>query len=390
MRCLAVLSLVIALCACSEEEAAEPAPIPVPDLARIQPVFPGLSFVRPLYFGFAANDVNRVYVAEQGGLIYSFDRTAPVPSLQVLLDISDRTDARGEEGLLGVAFDPRYETNGFVYVYYTANEGLGDSPTPGVARLERFTADPATATADSTADATLFTSAKPFKNHNGGWIAFGADSKLYFALGDGGSGNDPGNRAQNLGSPFGKILRMNTDGSAPADNPFFGAGGDDRIWAYGLRNPFRNSFDRSNGQLWVADVGQNAFEEINIVTRGGNYGWRAREGTQDNPAVADAAPANAQNPVFEYAHGDTPRCSITGGYVYRGTAITGLVGRYVYADFCSREVWALRMSGSTVLSNVLIGTLPAGAMPTSFGEDASGELYITAFDGKLYKLVPPP
>jgi glucose/arabinose dehydrogenase len=225
---------------------------------------------------------------------------------------------------------------------------------------------------------------RPFANHNGGWLDVGPDGRLYIATGDGGSAGDPANNAQNLGNLLGKILRLNRDGSIPPDNPFVGqlnARGE--IWAYGLRNPYRCSFDRVTGELWAGDVGQNQWEEIDLIVAGGNYGWRKYEGNHEFNA-ADPAPANARFPVFEYEHAGG-RCSITGGYAYRGRELAGFEGQYFYADYCSGELWALRRAGDGSASSRALGSVPGN--PTSFGEDAHGELYLTSFDGQVYRLV---
>jgi glucose/arabinose dehydrogenase len=355
-------------------------PPPQPLRAGIVSAFPNLSFDQPLAFAAVPGNATRVVVATRPGLIHIFDHDADADTAEVLLDIRDRVDdSGGEMGLLGLAFDPGYADNGVLYVNYT--------PEPSPMRTQRRTTIARFSPLEGmplSLEAELLSYDQPFANHNGGWLGFGPDNKLYIASGDGGGAGDPQNNAQNRGNLLGKILRVDTDGGAPADNPFVGqAGARGEIWAYGLRNPFRAGFDRLTGELWVADVGQSALEEINLVERGGNYGWRKFEGTQVFTA-GDPTPDDAIAPLYEYDHGNG-RCSITGGTVYRGSAIPALVGRYVFADFCSREVWALRRAGSAVEVDAL-GLVPG--RPTSFGEDAAGELYITAFDGKVYKLVP--
>jgi glucose/arabinose dehydrogenase len=355
-------------------------PPPQPLRVGIVSAFPNLSFDQPLVFAAVPGDATRVVVATRTGLIHIIDQDADADTAAVLLDIRERVDdSGGEMGLLGLAFDPGYADNGVLYVNYT--------PEPSPMRPQRRTTIARFSPLDGmplALEAELLSYDQPFANHNGGWLGFGPDNKLYIASGDGGGAGDPQNNAQNRGNLLGKILRVDTDGGVPADNPFVGqAGARGEIWAYGLRNPFRASFDRETGELWVADVGQAELEEINLVGRGGNYGWRKFEGTQVFNA-GDPTPDDAIAPLYEYDHGNG-RCSITGGTVYRGSAIPALVGRYVFADFCSREVWALRRAGSTV-EVAELGLVPG--RPTSFGEDAAGELYITAFDGKVYKLAP--
>jgi glucose/arabinose dehydrogenase len=355
-------------------------PQPQPLRVGIVSAFPQLSFDQPLVFAAVPGDATRVVVATRRGLIHIFDNDAAADTAEVLLDIRERVDdSGGEMGLLGLAFDPGYADNGVLYVNYTPE------PTPmrpqrrtTIARFSPLQEIPLAL------EAELLSYDQPFANHNGGWIGFGPDNKLYIASGDGGGAGDPQNNAQNLGNLLGKILRIEPGGGVPDDNPFADeAGARGEIWAYGLRNPFRASFDRETGELWAADVGQSALEEVNVVERGGNYGWRKFEGTQVFNS-GDPTPANAIAPLYEYDHGNG-RCSVTGGHVYRGSAIPALVGRYLFADFCSREVWALRRAGSSVEVDAL-GTVPG--RPTAFGEDSDGELYITAFDGKIYKLVP--
>ncbi len=353
-----------------------------PDVAFVN-AFPQLSFDQPLVFAIAPGDSGNVWVATRAGQVFRFANNAQTASVTLALDLRDSTEASGgEQGLLGLAFDPAYASNGRVYINRTisAAQASGDSDATLIARFSPGTGGPLAT------ETRLLEFDQPFDNHNGGWLDFGKDGLLYIASGDGGGSGDPQNNAQNLNSLLGKMLRIDSNGGIPPGNPFAGsAGRRGEIWAYGLRNPFRSSFDRSTGELWIADVGQNELEEIDIGVGGGNYGWRKYEGTQVYNE-GDPAPDNAIPPLYEYDHGND-RCSITGGYVYRGSAIPALVGRYVFADFCSREVWALRRD-SSVGSITVLGTVPGN--PSSFGEDAAGELYITAFDGKIYKLMPAP
>ena len=350
---------------------------------RFVRAYPNLSFTAPVVYAQAPGDGNRVYVVTQGGLIHVFEDRADVASRSVFLDLSDRTRANGEQGLLGFAFDPAFASNGFVYVHYSAN--ANPAREAGDTVIARFRASSPTAV-DRGSETVLLRYSDPFNNHNGGSIAFGPDGLLYIASGDGGSGGDPGNRAQNLGTPLGKILRIRPDGSIPSDNPYLGtAGARGEIWAYGLRNPFRMSFDRGTGQLWAGDVGQNAWEEIDVITRGGNYGWRLREGMHDYNSSDPRPTVPLREPLFEYGH-DNGNCSITGGVVYRGSAIPGLAGQYLYGDFCSGSVWALRHEdGVRALGNLRLGAVPN---PSGFGESVEGEVHLTAFDGQVYRLEP--
>jgi glucose/arabinose dehydrogenase len=345
--------------------------------------FPNLSFDQPLFFAQAPGDTTRAFVATQQGIVYVFANRADVAAAGVFLDIDARvTDAGGELGFLGFAFDPAYSSNGRFYVNYNPN--FDDSGThPRRTQVSRFQATSDPAIADAGSETPLLTFEQPFDNHNGGWLDFGPDGKLYIATGDGGSAGDPDNNAQNVDVPLGKILRINADGSAPADNPFVGIGGRDDIWALGLRNPYRASFDRATGELIAADVGQSQREEVDVIVRGGNYGWRKFEGTLTYNA-ADPTPADAIAPLYEYDH-SVNRCTIIGGYVYRGAAMPAYAGRYFFADFCTGELWTLSRSGGAVTVDP-VGQVPGN--PTSFGEDAGGELYVTSFDGHVYKLVP--
>ena len=348
---------------------------------RFVKAFPNLSFTSPLWFGQAPGNGTRAYVVEQGGLIWVFDFNGAVATKTVFLDLTDRTRANGEQGLLGFAFHPDFARNRIVYAYYSKN--AGPNVDVGNHTLARFTASADGLTADRASGVVLLNEPDPYQNHNGGSLLFGPDGMLYLALGDGGSGGDPQNRAQNLASPLGKILRLKPDGTIPADNPFAGQSGRrGEIWAYGLRNPYRVSFDRGTGQLWAGDVGQNQYEEIDVITKGGNYGWRLREGAHDYNTTDPRATVPLVEPIYEYSH--DLGCSITGGVVYRGGALPKLAGQYLYADFCSGTVWALaHENGQRALGNVSLGSVPN---PSSFGEDAAGEVYLTAYDGFVYRI----
>ena len=350
----------------------------------IQRAYTSLSFDSPLSIQRAPGDGTHLYVAEQGGVIRVFDASNPATATSsVFLDLTDRTRANGEQGLLGLAFDPGYATNGFVYVNYSAN--ANPDVNAGDSVISRFVVpDRALRVANRASEVQLLRFADRFQNHNGGDLAFGPDGMLYISSGDGGGSNDPDSNAQNLNDLRGKILRISPRGTAaeivPGDNPFVGVAGRDEIWAYGLRNPFRMSFD--GARLWAGDVGQNAQEEIDLIVKGGNYGWRKFEGSllnfPDDPAIP-----NAIAPLFEYDH--TQGGSITGGRVYRGGAIPVLEGVYIYGDFISGTVWALSEDAGVVTDNVRIGDVPN---PSSFGVDHDGEILITAYDGNLYRPVP--
>ncbi len=375
-------ALVLSLAACGGSSGGGTEVPPEPTVTIVD-AFPELSFDEPLVFASAPGDSENVWVATRAGQVFRFRNSAQTATPTLVLDLRARTEASGgEQGLLGLAFDPGYASNGRLYINRTINAALA-SGNSDATLIARFSPGDGGALATET---KLLEFDQPADNHNGGWLGFGRDGLLYIASGDGGGSGDPNNNAQNLNSLLGKILRIDTNGGIPSSNPFAdSAGRRGEIWAYGLRNPFRNSFDRSTGELWIADVGQGEIEEIDLGEAGGNYGWRKYEGTQVYND-SDPVPQNAIAPLYEYDHG-SGRCSITGGYVYRGSAIPNLVGRYVFADFCSREVWALRRDGSAVAISEL-GTVPG--RPSSFGEDANGELYITAFDGKIYKIVPSP
>jgi glucose/arabinose dehydrogenase len=324
----------------------------------------------------------RLFIVEQAGIIRIVNSAGVVSGTPFLsLEAQVLGGGGGEQGLLGLAFHPDYENNDYFYIYYNTNDGN--------IRLSRFTvsADPNVADPDS--ETVIMTISHPtYTNHNGGGLRFGPDGYLYISVGDGGSGGDPNNNAQNLNSYLGKILRINVDSgspySSPGDNPFVGVAGLDEIWAYGLRNPWRISFDRSGGDLYIADVGQGAREEVNVqdsTSNGGeNYGWRCYEGKA--PYNLSGCSGSYVAPVIDYTQ-DAGRCSITGGYVYRGSDYPDLVGEYVFTDFCSGQIYTLDSGATTA---VLRADVDGGL--STFGEDIDGELYVANLnEGKIYKIV---
>jgi glucose/arabinose dehydrogenase len=371
----------------------------------------GLS--RPVYVTHAPGDFKRVFIIEQRssniGRIRILDLETGVLQPTPFLNITPVTTG-SEQGLLGLAFDPGYADNGHFYVNYTA-----PGPGAGYTIVERYTVmenDPNIANPDSVLQILQVT--QPDSNHNGGWMGFGPDGLLYIAMGDGGSGNDPwgqfGN-GQNKNALLGKMLRIDPSADAfpddderyysiPAENPFVDADGADEIWAWGLRNPWRNSFDRLTGDLWIADVGQNLVEEVNFQPAssagGENYGWRCMEGFNCTGLTGCECDADElTDPIHVYTHGGNPfRCSITGGYVYRGCAIPGLDGAYFFGDYCSNQIWSLRLIDGQVeeLTDRSAELAPGGGLSivdiSGFGEDAYGEMYICDLGGEVFKIIP--
>ena len=380
-------------------------------LATVQPgfgvsvsstrVFPNLSFDSPTLMLQAPGDDTRWYVLQKNGLVLAFPNSDGTSSASTFVDLRDRVVPTDEGGLLGMAFDPNYATNHRVYLSYTAAPTVGGSVLES--RISRF--DMAGAVLNPASESVLLTLAQPYTNHKGGNVAFGPDNLLYAGFGDGGSGGDPQNRSQNRGVLFGKIIRLDVRAggayTVPAGNPFANgarcqagqaSGGAicSEIYAYGFRNPWRWSFDKASltPDLWVGDVGQNLYEEVDHVQAGGNYGWRLREGMHCyDPATncttsADGSPLI--DPVAEYSH--ALGNSITGGYVYRGSAIPSLVGRYVFGDFGSGTVFALLPDSAGTLQVTQI--LSTGTSISSFGQGNDGELYFVNYGGTLHKIVP--
>jgi glucose/arabinose dehydrogenase len=353
--------------------------LPVVAAIQLSPVVT-VGITTPTFVVHAGDVSNRLFIVQQNGIVLVLHPSASLSSQ--FLDIRSKVLAGGERGLLGLAFHPQYASNGRFFVYYTrAGDGAiviaeyGVSGNPDVANV---------------AEKILLTIPHPTNaNHNGGMIAFGGDGYLYIGVGDGGSANDPPNNAQNINALLGKILRIDVDRSdpaagtpyaAPLDNPYVGIDGRDEIYSIGWRNPWRFSFDRLTKQQWVADVGQGTREEVDTpVVKGANYGWRTYEGTactNNNPGQCDAI--RFIPPVFEYLH-TAGRCSITGGYVYRGTRNTVFPGTYIYGDYCTGEIFGWDGSTQTLL-------LDTNLAISSFGEDEEGELYVVDLNGAIWKI----
>jgi hypothetical protein len=393
--------VIAAACPATQAQSMSPAPPPGAPPAGItlarQQINTGFALTFPLFLTAPPGDTDRLFLVEKGGVIKVVNR-ATSALIGTFLDITNLVSTGGEQGLLGLAFDPQYAVNGRFYVSYTDMSGASV-----IARFLRDQNDPNVAV--NTADRIILTVAQPFKNHNGGLIAFGPDNYLYIGLGDGGSGGDPGNRAQNLGELLGKLLRVDVSQGTqapmpafaiPPDNPCVGqAGAREEIWSMGLRNPWRYSFDRQSGDLYVADVGQGAREEVNVSTtasgggKGINYGWRIMEGGICFNPPAGCSTSGLTLPVVEYDH-STGACSITGGYVYRGAAVPALRGTYFYADFCAGFVRSFRLVNGQVTEHADWPTLNPVGNITSFGEDATGELYIMTAppENGLFRIVP--
>ena len=345
--------------------------------ARLQPIVSGLS--SPLYLTAPPGDLNRLFIVEQTGAIRIVKDGALLPT--PFLDLSGRISAGGEQGLLGLAFYPDYAITGRFVVHYT--NPAGDTHLS----VFQVSADPDLA--DAASERVILAADQPYANHNGGQVVFGPDGFLYLGLGDGGASNDPEGRAQSLSDLLGSILRVDvqsgTSYTVPPDNPFVGlAGVQPEVWSYGLRNPWRFSFDRANGDLYIADVGQGRYEEVDVAPasagsgKGINYGWNIMEGSHCLSG-GECNQAGLTLPDFEYGHDQG--CSITGGYVYRGAAVPSLQGLYFYGDYCQGWVRSFRYASGSATEVTDWPTLRPGGPVLSFGEDAAGELYVLSSSG---------
>ena len=355
---------------------------------RLQQILKGERLDRPVHLAEVPDGSRRMVVVEQPGRIKIFAPEAGKSSGR-LLDIRKRVSTEGwDSGLLSVAFHPEFQKTRHFYVYYSAA-----SPRRSV--LSRFTAARESLGALAGSERVLLEVPQPYANHNGGQIAFGPDGYLYIGLGDGGSGGDPMGNGQNPRTLLGTILRIDVNRgeggrpyAIPRDNPFVGArdGRRAEIWAFGLRNPWRFSFDRKTGELYAADVGQDAMEEINLIFKGANYGWNVLEGTRCFKPRRGCAPIGMAAPISEYTH--RVGQSVTGGFLYRGRGIPKLRGRYVFGDFMTGRIWSIPggMGGMRLPKQLLKTRLSI----SSFGEDGAGELYVADLKGYLFKLVRKP
>jgi glucose/arabinose dehydrogenase len=358
--------------------------LPEGEGVRLEQIAGGLSV--PLYLTSPPGD-SRLFIVEKTGAIRIIKDGTLVAD--PFLDLGAQVSGGGEQGLLGLAFDPEYASNGRFFVHYT--------DVAGNTRMSRFLVSADPDRADPASEHLLLSATQPFSNHNGGELTFGPDGLLYLGLGDGGSSNDPGGRGQSVADLLGSILRMDVRAgdsfTVPPDNPFVGqAGAEPTVWSYGLRNPWRFSFDRATGDLYIADVGQDQFEEINVATaaqgagRGINYGWSIMEGMHCRGGGA-CDQAGLTPPVLEYSHSDG--CSVTGGFVYRGAAIPALQGQYFFSDFCAGWVRSFRYVGDAATELTEWPALSPGGGVTSFGQDTAGELYILTGTG-VFKFLPEP
>ena len=383
----------------------------IPSL-ELKVAFPNLKFNRPLWFEEVPDGSKRAIVIEQDGKVFIFPRQADAKDPTVYVDLTPRKPhVQNEEGLLAFAFHPQFKANGLCYLFY-----VQQAPKRNVlSEVQVSKTDPNKA--DLSTERVLMEIPQPYWNHKGGTLAFGKDGFLYLSLGDGGAGGDPHNVGQSGHHLLGKILRLDVNSRTgnlpygiPKDNPFAAKdkagnpkadpfdtqpeGVRPEIWAYGLRNVWRMSFDRETGELWAGDVGQDKFEEVDLVVKGGNYGWSAREGFHD--FKKQKVQGTALDPVIEYGHNPglcgeskfpdhSHGVSITGGYVYRGKKFPALRGVYTYGDFGTGTIWGLRYENGQLTAHGPIVKENPGRPIASFGEDSDGELYVLAFDGKIYE-----
>lgn len=349
---------------------------------HLLPIASGLE--RPVAITHAGD--TRLFIVEQSGKIRIVESSG-ILQAQPFLDISDLVTGGNEQGLLGLAFHPDYKSNGFFYINYTGKDNYTHISRFSVSDFDPDLADPAS-------EFPVLSFAQPYSNHNGGDIKFGPDGYLYIATGDGGSGGDPQNNAQDTTRMLGKILRIDVDNgnpySIPETNPFAGnKPGLDEIWAFGLRNPWRISFDRITGDLWISDVGQNSYEEINFQpassSGGENYGWRCYEGIHPYNTSDCLEAENYVLPVFEYSHISTGGCSVTGGFIYRGSKYPAMNGYYFFTDYCNDEIWSLHNSTGTWIN--ISHDRYSGNNFSTFGEDINGELYVAGIaSGNIYAI----
>ena len=363
----------------------------IPALA-LQRVFPALSFTDPVDMLQAPDDSTRWFVVQRNGAVIVFPNNDAATPAQTSEFISIPVNAAGEGGLLGMAFHPDFPAVPQVFLSYTRSGPDAQHPLTSV--ISRFTSDVGGLTLIPASEEEILTLDQPFTNHNGGNIAFGPDRLLYIGLGDGGAGNDPLNSGQDVSTILGAMLRIDVDGTPtpgrnyviPTDNPFAAGGGAPEIYAWGLRNPWRWSFDRATGQLLLGDVGQGAWEEVDMIERGKNYGWNICEGAHLRGTTTACADSSFVDPIAEYDH--SLGCSITGGYVYRGTIIADLDGVYFFGDVCTGAIWALRQVPGTAPQLEVV--IRSGLSVVSFAQSLDGEVYVVNIGGTLHKIVSAP
>jgi glucose/arabinose dehydrogenase len=363
---------------------------PAPSDAHIRLSLRASGLHRPVLLTDAPDGTSRLFIVEQGGriMILNKGRVRSTP----FLSLAGKVSKGDEQGLLGLAFHPKFATNRKLYVNYTNLSGDTVIRQYKVSTSNRNVVD-------MSSGRTILTINQPYANHNGGMLAFGPDGYLYIGMGDGGSAGDPGNRAQSTSSLLGKMLRIGVNSRdsglqyhIPAGNPYVGISGRDEIWQRGLRNPWRWSFDRSTGDLWIGDVGQGSWEEVDRAPASGsgpgkgvNWGWNVLEGTHCYPpSVSSCSTSGKTPPLLEYDH-NNGRCAITGGYVYRGSEIPVLRGGYVFGDYCSGEIWVVAANAGAPATRTRL--LDTGLLISSFGQTNKGELYVVDLGGRLYRVV---
>ena len=365
---------------------------------RLERVFHPLKIALPVEVTHAGDGSDRLFIVDQKGIIHVSETDGSVTKADVFLDISDRVHyeaSYNEQGLLGLAFHPKFDENGLLFVYYIAMRNKDRTTV-----VSRFRcSDSRNLVVDPKSEKEIWTEKQPYWNHNGGSMAFGPDGYLYIGMGDGGGQGDPDQNAQNLASSFGKILRIDVDHSdteknylIPKDNPFANTpGAMPEVFAYGLRNPWRISFDKQTGKLWVADVGQDKWEEVNQITKGGNFGWSTMEGIQSFRKGSGDSGVH-QVPRWTYPHDENWGKSITGGFVYRGTALPKIQGCYLCGDYISGKLWALRLDNLDRVTEVHSIEFQQNLPIVSIGQDEQGEPIITTFTsgGMFFRIVDQP
>jgi glucose/arabinose dehydrogenase len=367
---------------------------PKAPLFILEEVFPNIKLYQPVEFANPDDGTNRIFVVEQRGIIHVFPNNADASQTQQFLNLTREVVSGGERGLLGLAFHPDFKNNGYLYVNYTRGKFLKTT----ISRFKVSKADPNKVDPDS--ELVLLTYKQPHPTHNGGKITFGKDGYLYISAGDGGSGGYPQNNSQNRKILLGKMIRIDVDRKSgslhyaiPEDNPYKNnkEGFREEIYAYGLRNVWKFSFDAENGQLWAADVGQNVREEINMINNGGNYGWKVMEGMgcftgrNREDTGENCNTAGLLKPVYDYLHSPKEGQCVIGGFVYRGKQMPALAGKYIFGDFVSGNIWALSQGEDSSYSAEQVAKLDG--FLSAFGEDTDRELYVLSYDdGKILKL----